>query len=93
MTAKDLFLQNKELAKWWAGIANDTRFDQVMLHAAAITLEGCPSPDQRLGVIFLKEVLLTLSQPESGPPQFAQPGLKHELDLHRRTINDRTEAK
>ena len=93
MTAKELFLQNKELAKWWAGIANDVRFDQVMLHAAAITLEGCPSPDQRMGVIFLKEVLLTLSEPESGPPLFAQPGLKHELDVHRRTINEPTKAK
>jgi hypothetical protein len=85
MTAKDQFINNKPLAEWWAAIAGDTRFDSVLLHAAAVALETCPSSEQREGVIFLKEILLTIAQKEAPVVEFAKPGLNHNLEIKRRT--------
>lgn len=90
MNAKNQFIANKDLAAWWGIIANDARFDAVLLHASAATLESCPSAEQREGVLFLKETLLTLSQPDAEAPKFAQPGLKHDLEVHRRNIAGET---
>jgi hypothetical protein len=86
MDAKNQFLNQKPLAEWWASIAGDPKFDAVLLHAAAVTLEACPDSQQRAGVLFFKEVLLTLSQKDSAGPEFAKPGLNHDLEVHRKTV-------
>ncbi len=92
MTSKEQFIRQKELAAWWQGVASDTRFDSVLVYAAAATLESCPSAEQREGVIFFREMLLNLSLPEAPPPAFARPGLNHDLDIARRTLAVKTET-
>lgn len=94
MDAKTHFVSNKELREWWSDISNTPKFDLVLLHAAAIALETCPSAEQREGVIFLKNVLLTMSNADSETPNFPSPGLNHNLDSARKTLEtDKTPTK
>lgn len=78
-----MFLSQKELASWWSGVSCDARFDRVLLHASGVALESIPSAEQRTGVLALKDILLTLSDAEAGPVEFAKPGLLHDLEVHR----------
>jgi hypothetical protein len=84
MDTKTQFLSNQNLASWWGGIANDARFDQVLLHASGCALEGCPSEQERAGALKFKEILLTLSNADAEPVKFASPGLNHDLESVRR---------
>jgi hypothetical protein len=93
MTSKDQFIANKTLAQWWASISNDDKFDQVMLHASAVAFENCPSAEQRDGVLKFKEILLTLSQPDSPTVAFSQPGLSHNLEPKSRTLKPKQNSK
>jgi hypothetical protein len=86
MTSKEQFIQNQNLASWWGGISQDARFDQVLLHASGVALESCPSSEQRAGVLAFKEILLTLSDKEAEPVKFVSPGLDHNLEVQRRTV-------
>lgn len=86
MDSKTQFINQKELREWWVSISGDSRFDAVLLYAAAITLETCPSAEQREGVIYMKEVLLTMGDKMSEAPDFPSPGLNHNLETQRRTL-------
>ena len=89
MNAKTQFISDKDLAAWWSSVSQDTRFDKVMLHASAAALEGCPSAEQREGILKFKDLLLTMSQPDAEPIDFAKPGLKHDLEVPRKTVADK----
>ena len=90
MTAKAQFLANEKLKAWWSKIVEDEKFDQVMLHASAIALEGCPSSDQRDGVLAFKMILSTMPEAESSDVLFAKPGLSHDLEPKRKTVEEPT---
>jgi hypothetical protein len=86
MDSKTQFISHKELAEWWASIANDPKFDSVLLYASNVAFEACPSAEQRDGVLRFREILLTLSNADSVLVDFAKPGLSHNLDVKRKTI-------
>jgi hypothetical protein len=86
MDSKTQFVSNKTLSEWWASIANDPKFDSVLLYASNAAFEGCPTEGQRDGVLKFREILLTLSNQDSAPVDFAKPGLKYDLDIKRKTI-------
>lgn len=86
MNAKEQFISNKPLSDWWSNIANDSKFDMVLLHASAVAFEACPSTEQRDGILKFKDLLLTLSQPDAQPVSFSQPGLNHNLEPKPRTL-------
>ena len=91
MKAKIQFLSSsKTLVEWWTSVSIDPRFDLVLLHAGNIALESCPSAEQREGVLFLKETLLTMSQTDIPTPDFPGPGMNHNLDTKRKTIESTT---
>lgn len=90
MDSKTQFISNKNLSAWWASVAGDSRFDQVLLHASAVAFESCPSLEQRDGILKFKELLLTLSQPDAPAVAFSQPGLKHNLEPKPRTLKPKT---
>jgi len=92
MQAKDQFIAQKNLSEWWSSIANDPKFDTVLLYASNAAFEAMPSSDQRDGVLRFKEILLTLSNPDAAPIDFPQPGLQHNLESKRKTIGQ-TEKK
>lgn len=92
MTTKEMFLSDKTLRDWWASIANDPRFDRVLLHAQGYALETMPSVEQRAGLMGMKDVLLTLAEPDAAPVQYASPGLRHDFDKVDRTLKP-TETK
>jgi hypothetical protein len=85
MNAKTSFINDKNLAEWWASIANDRRFDTMLLHAGNIAFEACPSAEQREGILRFKDILLTISQPDAAPVDFPKPGLHHDLGSPRKT--------
>jgi hypothetical protein len=91
MQAKEQFIAQKELAAWWSSVSSDTRFDTMMLFAGNVAFEACPSAEQREGILRFKEILLTLSQPNSAPVSFAKTGLIHDLDRPRKTVSTKTE--
>ena len=91
MDTKSQFIANKKLAEWWGSIANDARFDHVLLHASGCALEGLPSAEQRDGVLKFKEILLTLSDSDAKPVSFASPGLHHNLEPKPRAIEVNTD--
>lgn len=88
MSSHELFLQDKKLRAWWSKIVDDPQFDQVMLYASATALEGCPSEEQRGGVIKFKDILENLCEEEPANIAFPRPKLSHDLDVHRRNIAD-----
>ena len=92
MDSKTQFISQKTLSEWWSSIANDPKFDTVLLYASNVALEAMPSADQRDGALRFKEILLTLSQADAAPIDFPQPGLNHALDTKRKTIGQ-TEKK
>ena len=91
MNAKTQFCSNKDLSAWWSAVSNDTRFDTMLLYAGNVAFEACPSAEQRDGILRFKEILLTLSQPDSAPINFAKTGLIHDLDRPRKTVSTKTE--
>lgn len=93
MDTKTQFLSDKTLSSWWGGIANDSRFDRVLLHASGVALESCPSVEQRAGVLAFREILLTLANPDAEAVKFSSPGLIHDLDVPRRTVEPTEQPK
>ena len=89
MNSKTSFIQNKELAEWWAVISGDSRFDKVVSTLKGMAFEACPSEEQRKGVLFAIEALLTMNQPETDGPDFSRPGIKYDLDSKRRTLEQK----
>lgn len=93
MNSKDFFNGDKKLSAWWAEIANSASFDRVTQAIKGVALESCPSNEQRAGVLFAIENLLTLSQPDAPPVAFAQPGLNHNLEPKSRTLKPQEKKK
>jgi hypothetical protein len=89
MDSKNQFISHKELAEWWASIANDPKFDSVLLYASNVAFEACPSAEQREGVLRFKDILLTLSNQDAPAIDFPQPGLQHNLDTKRKTTESK----
>lgn len=80
MNAKTNFLHNKELAKWWASIAHDSRFTDVLTHARSFIMESTPERSVVQGAEHLISVLETMTDnPETGM-DFPSPGLVHNVD-------------
>jgi hypothetical protein len=90
MTSKDLFIQDKDLAAWWSNIANSGNFDRVIQALKGLALETCPNDEQRAGVLFAIDALLTISQPDAPAVAFSQPGLSHNLEPKDRTLKPKT---
>lgn len=81
MTAsKEIFLRNRELAKWWASITHDNRFTEVATFARAEIMEQRPTQDQMVGAELLIHTLSTLPEGEANPFEFPTPGLHHQSD-------------
>lgn len=87
MDAKTLLSKDKKLLQWWASVVEDERFEQVKLILKAHVFEGRPSPDQMIGVTTFIESMTSIIDPEEAPTVYAQPGLSHDLESPRRTIN------
>lgn len=77
MTAKELFRQDKDLTVWWISVANDSRFEKVLVYARADLLEEVPDTQILQGVKALQETLLNLAQPLMEPTVMPASGLHH----------------
>jgi hypothetical protein len=86
MTSKQLFIQDKDLTEWWSNIANSGNFDKVTQALKGLALESCPNDEQRAGVLFAIDALLTISQPDAPAVAFSQPGIIHNLEPKSRTL-------
>lgn len=86
MQTKEIFISNKTLSSWWGQIANDSRFDSVLLHASGMAFEASASQEQREGILTFKNILLTMAIAEAPSPSFPSPGIRHDLDQPRKTV-------
>jgi len=86
MDAKQLLAKNEALSKWWSSVVGDGKFDQVMLILKASTFEGQPTPEQMGGITRFIELMSSITQAGEPPVKFASPGLHHDLDVPRRTV-------
>lgn len=74
---QEIFLKDIELAKWWNGVVQDSRFDKVMVYARAAVVETNPEKAHLEGISKFVEVLNTLPTPGNAPIAFPSSGLIH----------------
>lgn len=80
MNAKANFLAKKELAAWWASVAHDSRFTEILTHARSFIMESRPQLAEIQGAERLIVVLETMSDNEVASFEFPSPGLIHNVD-------------
>jgi hypothetical protein len=80
MTAKETFLEQKELAAWWASISHDARFNQVLLYVRSGFMESNVTTETLTGAKAFEQLLTTISENESKAFQVPPAGLYHDLD-------------
>lgn len=79
-SSKQQFLKDKELAKWWASIVGDERFDKVCTYLRASVMEEAPSKELISGVVQTLHILSTITQGEESFRDFPNPGLHHQAE-------------
>lgn len=80
MNAKNNFLYDKKLAAWWASIAHDSRFTEVLTHARSAIVETRPERPEVQGAERLIGILETMSDNPESNLEFPSPGLVHNVD-------------
>lgn len=93
MNAKQQLIANKPLREWWLGVTDNPLFDQLLLHVKAMTMEAKPSPQQLEGVSTFIETLQTIAQTDAPEPEYPEPGINHNLEIKRKTIEKTPEQK
>lgn len=90
MTPKEQFLKDKELAKWWASIAHDERFEKALVYCQAQFMQSRPDTAQLSGVLAFIDTLLAIS--DNAPSDFdlsaANPGMHHDVDQMPKKVED-----
>lgn len=79
MNPKAVFLEDKELVKWWVSVVHDSRWEKVgSLALATLAMRQSLTIEQLTGATEFAKILLTL--PDSVPvsTRFPSPGLIHE---------------
>lgn len=89
MNAKELLSKDKKLLQWWTSVIEDARFDQVMLILKASTFEGNPTPDQQSGITQFIASMESIVNADEGPTVYASPGLIHNLEIPRKTVEQK----
>jgi hypothetical protein len=84
MNAKEMLFKDEKLKDWWSSIVGDSRFDRMMLLLKADTFEASPSPEQMNGITRFISAMENIVNAEAKPTSYAQPGLTHDLEPHRR---------
>ena len=75
MNPKSVFLEDKELVKWWVVIVRDSRFSKV----AALALASLSThPEKMPGAVAMLDMLEALPDPDFTSSPFPSPGLVHE---------------
>lgn len=87
MLSKEILAQNKTLLAWWAGVVGNSNFDQMMLILKSSAFEGSPNPDQISGITRFIDSMSSIINANEPPTTYASSGLKHDLEIHRRTVN------
>lgn len=77
MTGKDLLLRDKELAKYWASISKDDRFERVVSLACYHIAAGNPAQERMAGANQLAELLLVFADGELSAQPIPKSGLTH----------------
>lgn len=82
MTAKDLFLHDKELATWWASVVHDEKFAKALLYCQNAYMQIKPSSEQINAVIVFTDIILTISDNPDTNFDLSQinPGLHHNFE-------------
>lgn len=80
MTTKELFLSDKELSKFWAGITGSKEFEKVLVYARASFFEMKPDRVQSEAVETFCDMLSHLAENRPEGVRFPSPGLRHDLD-------------
>ena len=78
MNPKSVFLEDKELAKWWVNIARDSRFEKVAVLAVARLAITSILPNRVEGGIAILDIMREFTDPDPTSPPFPSPGLIHE---------------
>lgn len=74
---KALFQSKKELRKWWAGVVDDPRFADVLLHSRSAFLESGATSDNLAGARYYEAILTNLPAADPAGGEFPSPGLIH----------------
>lgn len=88
MSGKTLLKRDKELAKWWASVSHDDRFEQVCALARAELFEAGVSQEKLAGANLVITTLTEFVDNDAGSTKFPNPGLVHQMP-ERKTIEDK----
>lgn len=80
MTAKELFLKDKELAAWWVSVCHDDRFERVLLYVRSALMDTQPERTEIKGAETVLAFLATISDNDPDILGLANPGLHHMID-------------
>lgn len=86
MNAKELLKSDQPLCKWWSSIVGDSKFDRMMLILKADSFERNPSPEQQSGITQFIAGMESIVNPDEPQADYAAPGLNHNLDTVRKTV-------
>ena len=79
--SKEIFLKDKELAKWWVGVTRDSRFTAVLTYGRAEIMEARPTQEQMVGAELLIHTLTNLPETDAAEFDFPNPGLHHQAEV------------
>jgi hypothetical protein len=79
MNPKAVFLEDKELVKWWVSVVHDSRFDKVCTLAMASLATQKPPSGHLEGSLAFVDILVTFPEPVPTAAHFPSPGLVHDL--------------
>lgn len=86
MNPKAVFLEDKELVKWWVSVVHDSRFEKVCSLALAAYCHRVIDIAQLSGAQGMLDLLSTFSDSAPTVSRFPSPGLIHETP--KRTIEE-----
>ena len=89
MNPKAVFLEDKELVRWWVNVAHDSRFEKVS--ALAMASLATHNPADVLGALSFINTLSTFTDPDISSVPFPSPGLVHETPK-RKTETEKPKA-
>ena len=78
MNPKSVFLEDKELVKWWVSVVHDPRFEKVAVLSIACICQRARNKDHMDGAGDVLDVMEHLADPLPSSTHFPSPGLVHE---------------
>jgi hypothetical protein len=88
MSAKTVFLADKELSDWFRSIVNDNRFEKSLAYADSMfmAVPNIEKVSPYEAIRRFKKILMDLPETGTIPTgHYPQSGLHHDLDIRRRT--------